>query len=122
MNGSATDQPAKLFPCPCCGSIYFSESPGSYEICEVCGWEDDIVQLADPLFAGGANEPSLYEAQQAFIASGVRAVNPEPAWRPFEPALDNVPPIELRPRYAETPDDRTTLYYWRDSYWLRARD
>jgi len=87
----------------------------------VCGWEDDLAQLADPFFAGGANRPSLYEAQQTFLALGVRAIDPDPGWRPFDPALDNVPPIELRQREVATPDDRTKLYYWRDSYWLRLR-
>ncbi|MBR1270839.1 hypothetical protein JQ629_25520 [Bradyrhizobium sp. AUGA SZCCT0222] len=47
-----------LFPCPCCRSSVVSE-PGNYEICQVCGWEDDPVQAADPDYAGGANELSL---------------------------------------------------------------
>jgi hypothetical protein len=37
--------------------------PGSFEICEVCFWEDDPVQLADPTYSGGANVPSLEEAR-----------------------------------------------------------
>ena len=47
--------------CPVCGEYYFSEK-GSYEICPVCGWEDDPVQENDPDFAGGANKMSLNEA------------------------------------------------------------
>ena len=46
--------------CPVCGRTVF-EQVGKYEICEVCGWEDDPVQLADPDFAGGANKLSLNE-------------------------------------------------------------
>ncbi|AZO06275.1 MAG: hypothetical protein E5V91_29460 [Mesorhizobium sp.] len=47
-----------LFPCQCCGSLAIGE-PGNYEICQECGWEDDLVQAADPDCAGGANELSL---------------------------------------------------------------
>lgn len=54
-------------PCPCCKSLVLEES-GEYEICPVCGWEDDPVQRKDPDFAGGANELSLNEARKAFLA------------------------------------------------------
>ena len=49
--------------CPCCGHLVFDESPGSYDICPVCFWEDDIVQLRWPDWAGGANKPSLLDGQ-----------------------------------------------------------
>ena len=55
----------KLIPCPCCGSKTLSES-GVYEICDVCGWEDDPVQSANPNYAGGANKQSLNEARKAW--------------------------------------------------------
>ena len=48
--------------CPCCGQHYFSEQ-GAYEICPVCGWEDDPLQRKDPDFAGGANTLSLNDAR-----------------------------------------------------------
>ncbi|WP_354681976.1 CPCC family cysteine-rich protein [Cupriavidus necator] len=47
---------------PCCGGFTIDEL-GIYEICTVCGWEDDPVQSADPDYAGGANSCSLREAQ-----------------------------------------------------------
>ncbi|EEX8828996.1 hypothetical protein DWH00_004983, partial [Escherichia coli] len=53
------------YPCPCCGNKTIDE-PGCYEICPICGWEDDPVQSADPDFSGGANSPSLNEAKRAF--------------------------------------------------------
>lgn len=52
----------QLFPCPCCGLCTISE-PGTYEICNVCGWEDDPVQSAEPDYAGGANSESLNAAR-----------------------------------------------------------
>ena len=51
--------------CPCCGRYRFKEK-GAYEICPVCGWEDDPVQRRDPDFAGGANALSLNKAIQKY--------------------------------------------------------
>ena len=46
------------------------EPPGTFEMCEVCWWEDDPVQFADPTYRGGANSPSLIEAQANFRSFG----------------------------------------------------
>ncbi len=48
--------------CPVCGEHTLNER-GAYEICSVCGWEDDPAQAADPDFAGGANRESLTQAR-----------------------------------------------------------
>jgi hypothetical protein len=62
----STESDAKeTSPCPCCGSRTISEL-GTYEICKVCGWEDDPVQSADPEYAGGANNESLSEARSTW--------------------------------------------------------
>ncbi|WP_334748438.1 CPCC family cysteine-rich protein [Phytobacter diazotrophicus] len=53
--------------CLCCGKRTLEER-GSYEICAVCGWEDDPVQSADPDFAGGANSLSLHACRLAWAA------------------------------------------------------
>ena len=64
------------FPCPCCGYLVFSGTPGTDEICPICGWQDDVSQLRDPSSSGGANEPSLIEAQMnlANFGASTRAV------------------------------------------------
>lgn len=49
----------EFFPCPSCRFLVFGEPPGSYEICDLCGWEDDHVQLANPAMGGGANKEKL---------------------------------------------------------------
>ncbi|HEX8668063.1 MAG TPA: CPCC family cysteine-rich protein [Allosphingosinicella sp.] len=48
----------ELLPCLCCDAMTIGDR-GGYEICEICDWEDDPVQAADPDYAGGANTLSL---------------------------------------------------------------
>jgi hypothetical protein len=40
------------------------QPPGTYEICPICGWEDDLVQFEDSDYRGGANHLSLNEWRQ----------------------------------------------------------
>lgn len=62
---------ATKYPCACCGFPTLSEpSPGTFEICPVCFWEDDDAQFRDRAFAGGANSISLVEAQENFAKFG----------------------------------------------------
>ena len=113
-------------PCPCCGYEVFAEPPGSYDICPICFWEDDNVQLRYPEMGGGANKPSLIEAQKNYAALGVmeerflgniRKPLPtdkrDPEWLPIIVGKDN---YEKEPS-AEWPADTTKLYYWRKNYW-----
>ncbi|MFL5238032.1 MAG: CPCC family cysteine-rich protein [Rhizomicrobium sp.] len=51
--------------CPVCGHHTLSER-GAYEICAVCGWEDDPAQAQDPDLAGGANRENLNQARAAW--------------------------------------------------------
>lgn len=61
----------KKYTCPCCGYKTLAEGTrDSYEICNVCYWEDDSVQNEDPDFEGGANEVSLRQAQRNFKIYG----------------------------------------------------
>ena len=48
--------------CPVCKQQTLNER-GAFEICSVCGWEDDPAQSQDPGFAGGANRESLNQAR-----------------------------------------------------------
>ena len=64
MNNSSG---VNLLACPCCGSPTLSQR-GAYELCDVCNWEDDPVQSADPEYAGGANRQSLNEARKLWLA------------------------------------------------------
>ncbi|RYH33154.1 MAG: hypothetical protein EON54_20535 [Alcaligenaceae bacterium] len=59
----STPSAEQLNPCPCCGQLTLDEV-GGFEICDVCGWEDDPVQSSAPDYAGGANKESLNEARK----------------------------------------------------------
>ncbi len=121
------------YPCPCCGYVVFDEGPGSYAICPICFWEDDVSQLRFPLMGGGANRPSLEEAQRNYQTLGameerflphVRPPDPgeprDPGWRPIDPDADDAERPVRGVKYGRTyPDDLTRLYYWRPTYWRR---
>jgi hypothetical protein len=114
-------------PCPCCGHLVFGEPPGSYQICPICYWEDDPVQAADPWFQGGANRPSLAEAQRNYVAFGTverRSVENvrlpgdqdavDPSWRPLR---DSDREYATTPRHIKEADQQfgagQPYHYWR---------
>lgn len=86
-----------LYPCPSCGFLIFEDPPGNYDICSLCGWEDDAVQLASPGLRGGANGGSLKEYQDAALREYPAEVTEvggrvrDPKWRPLRPE-ECVPP------------------------------
>ena len=49
--------------CPVCGQYQFIVDD-NFEVCPVCGWEDDGIQRENPDYAGGANEDSLNQYRQ----------------------------------------------------------
>jgi hypothetical protein len=114
------NNPAPTFPCPSCGFIVFNEPAGSYAICPICGWEDDHVQLGNPILRGGANGGSLLEYQQEILEK----IPPEtrehngykrhPSWRPLtdedcQPKSDF--PKSIREYFQAAVQD-TPPYYW----------
>lgn len=57
--------------CPCCGYFTLNEhANNTFQICPVCYWEDDGVQLHDPTFEGGANTVSLEQSKTNFLEFG----------------------------------------------------
>lgn len=120
--------PDERYPCPCCGYLAFVEPPGSYDICPICFWEDDIVQLRWPDFPGGANRPSLIDSQINYQDFGAKerrvlehvrppesADDRDSAWRPADPDRDRFEP--RGEKITDWPDDPTVLYWWRPTYW-----
>lgn len=79
------------FACPCCGYLTLDkEPPGSHGLCEVCWWEDDPVQFADPDYEGGANAPSLHQAKEFFRTIAVS--DPELKGHERKPRAEEMPP------------------------------
>jgi hypothetical protein len=126
---------APTFPCPCCGYLVFSGPPGTYEICPICDWQDDVSQLRFPAIGGSANELSLVEAQKKFALLSALVEGEQRAalasmakrgrdleWRQLE--AGDIVNGEGRDRTSEGlryPADSTQLYYWRSSSWWRSR-
>ncbi|WP_063770963.1 ADP-ribosylglycohydrolase family protein [Streptacidiphilus neutrinimicus] len=115
---------ADRHPCPCCGHLVHDEPCGSYEICPVCFWEDDLLQLRRPTTTG-ANRVSLIEAQrnvQHFGACDQRGLRftrrplpdepLDPLWRPIDPQQDSFKDADDP---APWPDYQPDLYWRRQS-------
>ena len=109
------------YPCSCCGYRVFARAPGSYDICPVCGWEDDALQLEyATTLAGGANALSLFEAQRVGHADRP-SFEREPGWRPIDLAVDEFDDFHEPEQHRPPGEDPTVLYYWRPTFWRRAR-
>ena len=121
------------YPCPCCGYFVFAGPPGSYEICPICDWEDDALQLEfGTTLSGGANEPTLLEAQRAYAMQRAHlaqrpgaASRPnesdrrDPSWRPIDLQLDRFSTWGSSMPARPVAHDET-LYYWRETFWRRT--
>jgi len=59
-----------LYKCECCGFYSLpEESAGNDNICPVCYWQDDFVQLSDAYYEEGANKVSLNQARKNLAIS-----------------------------------------------------
>jgi hypothetical protein len=109
--------------------LVFDEAPGSYEICPICYWEDDLTQLRFPRMSWGANRVSLIEAQENYFRDGVSELRfrshvrtaeasdvREPQWRRIDVRADRIEePIPGKDYGFSYPEDATELYYWRQT-------
>jgi hypothetical protein len=117
-------------PCPCCGYLVFDEA-GSDDICPICGWEDDVSQLRFATMSGGANRPSLWDAQRNYAAHGYRDDRAaphvrkpksdearDPLWRSVTAEDIEVasPGVDQGQTYPATTAE---LYYWRPEYFRK---
>lgn len=54
------------YPCPVCGNKYLDEEYGSFEICPICGWEEDGIQQLYPDETGINKAWTLNNAKKAW--------------------------------------------------------
>lgn len=110
------------YPCPCCGTFSFRRPPGSYDVCAICEWEDDALQLEfATTLDGGANSPTLEAAQREYLARGaVESIRPrDPTWRPIDPRRDTFEAWD-DPTHRRVPAVDERLYYWRAEFWRNS--
>ena len=109
-------------PCPACGFLTVEGAYGSYNICQVCDWEDDQLQLANPASGGGANVESLIEAQSSALVrypqelDSANGVHRDPSWRPLNQREKDA---AWKDR-AEQPWRNPGVVELADCYWIRT--
>src|SRR5664279_3822845 len=97
------------YPCPCCGYLTLDEKPsGTFDICQICYWEDDNVAFDDPEFAGGANVVSLNTARDNF--KKFRASEERWVTRVRPPLRHEVPDGRIEPPWM--PSDHVIGAFW----------
>jgi len=80
--------PADLLQCPCC-DFFTLPARGDYDICPVCFWEDDGIDVDRPDVRSGPNHMTLRQGRHDF--SGLGACDPD--------MLPHVLPVERRGEY-----------------------
>lgn len=107
----------------------FTEPPGSYDICKICFWEDDMFQLKFPNLNLGPNQVSLIDAQKNYKKFGVSELrlkkyvrkttkndNRDSVWRPFDLTQDSIDEgFQGVAHHYKWEEDKMSLYYWRKS-------
>lgn len=124
----------KRYTCPCCGYFSFNHPPGSYDICPICLWEDDEVQLRQEWWDQGGANPPLRLCQANYVKFGVckpqlaSCVRPptaederDTAWFPLPPLDEGVARETKTGRdyfnqYCLPASKGEDLYYW---LWVR---
>ena len=121
-----------IYTCPCCGYKVYSKPPEDDQICGICYWQNDIVDLVYALKPNGPNHVSLLEAQKNFQKIGacekrfiqyVKLPSKEeikdPEWRPIDLAKDKFSLLgELTLEEEKTlysSGDLNKIYYWKRS-------
>ena len=110
-----------MYPCPSCGFCVFEAPPGSLDLCQICGWADDLVQLRFPALRSGANRSSLVDYQNEILKEfppevrRFRRYKRDPGWRPL--TRDESRPQLYQPQsrldYFLAATDDPPEYYWR---------
>jgi Cysteine-rich CPCC len=99
-----TAEPQKHY-CLCCGykniegyntNFGYTKPPDTYDICEICFWEDDPIGYEHPDEATGPNHVSFKEAQRNFLEFGASEARLLPYVRKPTDADERDPNWKLR--------------------------
>ena len=102
------------WPCVVCGHYSFDGPPETYDICSVCGWEDDSVQAKHPRMKGGANGGSIFDYQKDYLCWEVNPMERDPDWRLLEKDEASLPSnLESELDYSLDYYAGGPPYYWR---------
>jgi hypothetical protein len=111
---------SEKYPCPVCGFLVLAEPPGSYDICAICDWEDDHVQLAFPDLRGGANKGSLKDYQDRILkeipieVKQYKGFQRDPEWRPlYDDEIQSEQNIQSGSDYFHAAVETVAKYYWK---------
>jgi len=115
-----TPQYQSCLPCAACGFLTIRDSTyGSDETCDVCDWQDDGVQLANPACGRGANHRSLIEAQAANLTrfpltlAEVDGIPRSPTWRPLNASEAALAIAQREQKYWMNPAiEEVAACYW----------
>lgn len=91
--------------CPCCGKTKFKDE---FEICRVCGWQYNLVQLDDPDCSDGPNKLSQNQTKEWFSLK--RKYDPKYTWKAHakkdgNPTLDDLNLLKESVRKLESEKD-----------------
>jgi hypothetical protein len=108
------------YTCPCCGFKTLGE-PFSYDICEICRWEDDPAQLEYPGLGLGPNDGSLCEEQAKIlkkipvIIKVYKGFKRDDEWRQlhFDECITLSKPHETGMDYFNLIGEEKFKYYWK---------
>lgn len=109
-----------MFTCPCCGFKTLDEA-FAYDICEICGWEDDPTQQDYPGLDFGPNEGSLCEEQAELLKripaerTSYNGYVRDKEWRPLlaDECLNPEAAIETGLDYFNLIGEEEMVYYWK---------
>jgi hypothetical protein len=76
--------------CACCGKKTLDPNVKFFDVCPVCGWEDDPIQNKHPDDDGGANHISLNEAKKAFAEGKDLLTLHNAAYKRHEDSLNDI--------------------------------
>ncbi len=122
MNTSTRDTDKPNHPCPACGFLVFTALNEQSEICPICGWQNDVLDLQELYEPAGPNKVSLEQAQINFVRIGAKSATSlssvrrpndcdyrDPNWRPVDKTKDKPKAIDVNSEHFED------LYYWYQS-------